>query len=259
MDAVGLLTVWLLVSIAAVPAAAQTGPAQKKAPVKRSFVERGFVTLNGAAQAAASDLTDRLLFEANAETGSIEARYPGRTGLLIEAAAGMRVRGRAGVALAVSRSTTSGRASVMAHIPHPFFDDRHRRVDGEASGISRIETAVHLQLYYDLRPRGPWRVRAFAGPTYFDVEQEVVTAVQADETFPFDTATFGNATTGRATGSGIGFNAGADMSRMLTRRVGAGVMIRYARGSVDLNAPGARHVSTDGGGLQAGAGVRLLF
>ena len=103
------------------------------------------------------------------------------------------------------------------------------------------------------------RGRLFGGPSYFTVEQEVVTGVEADEVYPFDTAEFRRATTARAKGSAVGFNAGLDFARMFGRRVGAGALVRYARASVDLDAPAARRVSTDGGGMQATIGMRVLF
>jgi hypothetical protein len=215
--------------------------------------------VNAAAQAAASELKDRFDFEANAETGTIEAAYPGRVALLLEGGFGRRVRGRLGLAIALSRATSTGVTAVAADIPHPFFDERHRHVEGEAPGISRTETAAHLQLYYDLAPRGRWRTRLFAGPSYFNVEQELVTDVQAEEAFPFDTADFHRATSTLVRGSALGFNAAIDLSRMLSRRVGAGVQLRYARAGVDLDAPGARTVSVDGGGFQVGGGVRVIF
>ena len=57
-------------------------------------------------------------------------------------------------------------------------------------------------------------------------------------------------------GSAIGFNGAIDVSRMLGRRFALGGLVRYAGASVDLNAPGSRDVSTNGGGFQALAGVR---
>jgi hypothetical protein len=230
----------------------------KPAP-PRPFVERGFVIVGGGVQATAADLTDRILFESNAETGSIDADYPGRTGVLADVTVGMRVRRQVGIAVGVSRGARNGRAQVTAQIPHPFFDDQPRSVSGEAGDISRTETAVHGQLYYDMRPRGRWRVRLFGGPSYFAVEQEVVTGVEADEVYPFDTAEFRLATTARAKGSAVGFNAGLDFARMFNRRVGAGGLVRYSRANVDLDAPAARRVSTDGGGMQAAIGLRFLF
>lgn len=241
-------------------ASASDASAQQRRPAPlKPFVERGFVVVGGGVQATAADLSDRILFESNAETGSIDADYPGRTGVLADVTLGIRVRRQVGVAVGFSRAARDGRAQVTAQIPHPFFDNQPRTVSGEAGAISRTETAVHGQLYYDMRPRGPWRVRLFGGPSYFTVEQELVTGVEADEVYPFDTAEFRRATTARAKGSALGFNAGLDVARMFNRRVGAGALVRYSRGSVDLDAPAARRVSTDGGGMQATLGLRFLF
>jgi hypothetical protein len=237
----------------------EAGAQPRRQAPPRPFVERGFVIVGGGVQATAADLTDRILFETNAETGSIDADYPGRTGVLADVTVGMRVRRQVGIAVGVSRAARNGRVQVTAQIPHPFFDEQPRSVSGEAGTISRTETAVHGQLYYDMRPRGRWRVRLFGGPSYFAVEQEVVTGVEADEVYPFDTAEFRRATTARAKGSAVGFNAGLDFARMFNRRVGAGGLVRYSRASVDLDAPAARRVSTDGGGMQATIGLRFLF
>jgi len=126
------------------------------------------------------------------------------------------------------------------------------------SRILRTETAAHLQLYY-ARDIGRWRLRLGGGPSYFTVSQEVVTGILLDEQFPYDTATFRSATTTRGTESAPGFNVGADVGRLLTRRFGASAMVRFARGSVDFNVDGTHRVSTDAGGAQAGAGIRIAF
>jgi hypothetical protein len=219
---------------------------------------RGFVTLSATAEAGA-DETDRFEPRTNAETGSIEARYRGRTAMLLDGSMGFRVWRRVGIAAAGSRSTASGRVAVSANIPHPFFDDRHRLVEGEATGLSRTETSAHLQLFYEVPATGRWQLRLFAGPSYISLEQDVVREVTANETFPYDTATFQRAVTGRATGSGLGFNTGVDATWRFARRVGAGLLVRYARAGVDLNGPDSRTVSSDGGGLHAGAAIRFLF
>ena len=249
----------ILVSAAAAAAAAQTPGAQPARRPPRPFVEHGFIAIGAGIQSQAGDLSDRVQFEANTETATIDASYPGRPGVLFDGTVGFRVRQPFGLAVAVARASRSGEAAVTAMIPHPFFDDRPRTVEGDAQDITRTETAVHVQLYYELRPHGHWRMRLFGGPSYVNVEQQLVTEVEARETFPFDTAEFGRARTVRATGSGIGFNAGVDLSRMLSRRAGLGGTIRYAAASIDLDASGAHSISIDGGGLQATAGLRFLF
>lgn len=238
---------------------AQTPPSRRQARPSRPFVERGFVTIDAGIQAAAEELSEHAQFQTNAETGTLDATYPGNSGVLFDGGAGFRIHKAFGVAVAVSRASSSVNADVSAAIPHPFFDNRDRTVTGRAPDLTRTETAVHAQLYYDLTPRGRWRAKLFAGPSYFNVEQELVNEVQAVETFPFDTAEFGSATTQRAKGRGIGFHGGVDAARMLTRRLGLGALVRYARASVDLNGPGASGVSTTGGGFQAAASVRVLW
>ena len=249
----------LLLGLAVPGLAAQTRPAQSQTRPPRPFVEHGFVTFNAGAQLTAGDLSDHVPFEANAETGSIRTMYPGRPALVFDGGAGFLVRRHIGIAVNVSRATRSGAAAVTAEIPHPFFDDRHRVVEGDARDISHNETAVHAQVYYELQQRGPWRIRLLAGPSYFNVEQELVTEVSAIETFPFDTAEFGRATTTRVKGSAVGFTGAIDVSRMLGRRVAVGGLVRYAGASVDLDAPGSREVSIAAGGFQALAGLRVAF
>ena len=219
---------------------------------------RGFVTLNAAAQAAAAE-TDRHVFQVNAEAGSVETRYPARTAVLIDGGIGFRFSRRVGAAVAIARATASGRAAVSASVPHPLVDDQDRLVQGEATDLRWTETATHLQLFYELPSATRWRVQLFAGPSYVRREQTLVCEVLVNETYPFDTATFQSALTGPATGSGVGVNLGADVSWMFGRRTGAGLLVRYTRASLDLNAPDSRTVSSDGGGLQAGAGLRFTF
>jgi len=98
-----------------------------------------------------------------------------------------------------------------------------------------------------------------AGPTWFRVEQQLATAVAVQETYPYDTAAFRDVTTTRVNHSAIGGNIGADASWMFSPSLGAGVLARYAKGTVTLNAADGHDVSTDAGGLQIGAGVRIKF
>jgi hypothetical protein len=147
---------------------------------------------------------------------------------------------------------------VDSDVPHPFFDSRDRQVSGDASDLTRTETAVHGQLTYE-RTIGRWRIRAGGGPSYFRLEQEVVTGVAVNEEYPYDTATFQNATTARAHETAPGFNVGAEIGRLFNRRFGLSGLIRYSRGTIRFNLDGAHRVSTDAGGAQAGAGLYISF
>ena len=97
------------------------------------------------------------------------------------------------------------------------------------------------------------------GPSWLNVEQELVTDVLYDETYPFDTATFRSAPTRRSKASVTGFNAGADLQWMFGRHIGVGGMVRFIRGSVDLTTENDRRISVRAGGVQAGGGLRIGF
>jgi hypothetical protein len=249
-------------TLAAPPAFAQrpgTKPVTK--PVtkpRRPPKDRGFVALSAGVQAGGR-FDDSFTYTVNAEDATTDAHYRLGTPVLFDGTAGLHLwKKTIGVALAVSRTSGSGRASTVSQIPHPFFDNRDREVTGEATDLTRTETAVHLQLYY-LKTSGRLRVLLTAGPSRFTVEQKMIIAVNVQETYPYDTAVFRDVTTDRADAAGTGGHAGVDVAWMLTPRLGAGVLMRFARATVRLNVDDDHRVSVDAGGLQAGAGIRIKF
>ena len=260
-----------LVALAAAPAMAQQKPpAQtppprsptmpKPAPQKPKVpkVYRWFLALGGGAQMATSEFADSFSFDANAETGSASVDYASKAAPMFDVTVGRKLWKTGGIAVGVSRSSFTGTAQVDADVPHPFFDDQDREVSGEADDMGRTEFSAHAQLFW-VREHRKWRTRVLGGLTYFDVEQDVVTAVHVIETYPYDTAEFGSVTSSRGSGSAFGFNVGLDVAWMQTPQFGWGGAVRYTRGSVDLNVTGGRNVSTDAGGAQAVAGVRIAF
>jgi hypothetical protein len=245
--------------LTAVAASAQTTAQtaqQRRAPSEKR--ERVFLLVNGGVQTAAPNRSDTFTYDVNAEPAHVDVAYPGQSATLVDVSAAVRLWKSGGLAIGVSRASADGSAHVEADMPHPFFDNQDRHVSGEADRIERSETAIYLQLYM-LTERGRWKLRVMGGGTYFRVEQDTVTEVNVNETFPFDTATFGSATTARADGSAPGFNVGADVTWMAAKTVGIGALVRYTRGSVELNAGGTRRVSVDVGGLQISGGLRFAF
>jgi hypothetical protein len=217
------------------------------------------VSVNGAYQATTNDFSDRFEFERNVETGSTDVDYPVQGGFIFDAGAGVRLWKNLGAGVAVSYFTRDGAASTTSRFPHPFFFEQPREVLGDATGVKRTETAVHVQAMYLVNPGGRLRLVLSGGPSFFTVEQDLVTEVTVTEAFPFDAAEFASAQTMREKGSAPAFNVGADVMWMLSRRFGVGGLIRFSRTSVDLDAPGGRTITVDAGGVYAGGGIRLLF
>ena len=225
----------------------------------QSWPERVHVSVNGAYQATTNDFSDRFEFQRNLETGSTDVDYPVKGGFVFDAGAGFRFWKNLGAGVSVSYFTRDDVASTTSSVPHPFFFQQPREVIGDATGVKRSETGVHVQAMYLVSTGGRLRLVISGGPSFFNVEQDLVTEVTVTETYPYDTATFASAQKTRAKGSAVGFNVGADVMWMFGKTIGVGGLVRFAPATVDLDAPANRTVTVDAGGVYAGGGLRLLF
>jgi len=244
------MTTRILLALALATAVAPAARAQSTAP-------RGLVTINAGLQSPSQTFTDSFTFEVNVEDASVRTDYEITSGPFFDGGFSVRLFGPIGAGVAFSRFSRTGTASVAATIPHPFFFDRDRDIAGEAD-VKRNETTVHAQLAAFLPAGDRVLVVLSAGPSFFTVEQGVVTGVAYDESYPFDEATFRSATVRLERERKVGFNAGADVTIRLGRSFGVGGMIRYAATTVDLTIDD-RTLSLDAGGLQAGGGIRIVF
>jgi hypothetical protein len=217
------------------------------------------VSLSGGTQVAAGGLTDRFTFERNVETASVDVKYPVKPAVLVDGGVGVRLWKRLGAGVAVTYATRDGTAHVDARIPHPFVFERPRTVTGVQHTIAHAETAVHLQVQYSIEASRRVSVVLSGGPSWLDVEQELVTDVLYDEAYPYDTATFKSATATRSKASAVGGHAGADLRWMFGRTIGLGALVRFTRGTADLTTRDDRRVSVRAGGVQAGVGLRFVF
>lgn len=224
----------------------------------RTLSERIWISVNGGIQSAASSFDDAFELPLYAETERVTVDYPVKGGAVFAAHGGYRVWKRLTVGAGVTHYSRRAEAQVEAQLPHPFFDNQFREVEGTTSAL-RAETAAHVLIGWIQPVTDRIRVTLTAGPSFINAEQTLVTGVEFSETYPYDTAEFTGATTRRATGSGTGFNAGADVTWMFTRRIGAGGLVQFTRARARLDAGSNRTLRVDTGGVQAGAGIRLFF
>jgi hypothetical protein len=243
---------WLLSPAAlmlaiATPAAAQPGTGKVVA------------SINVGVQAAPTSLSDSFSFERNVETATVNVKYPMKAAALLDGGVGVRLWRHVGAGIAVSHTSRNGSAMIDASIPHPFVFDQPRVVSGEQSDITHAETAVHIQVLYSIPVKRTLTLLLSAGPSRLSVEQELVTDIKYDETYPYDVATFAGALTHRAKASVTGFNAGADLRWMFTKSIGLGGLVRFTRGTVDLETQDNRRLPLRAGGVHAGGGLRIVF
>ena len=214
--------------------------------------------MNGGYQPSTTSFDDRFTFDLNREVATVDTTYPIDAGPLFDAGVSLRLWKGLGIGGAISRFTADGVVQVEASLPHPLFFQRNREVSGESGGLTREETAIHIQAQYQLPPFGKLLIVVAGGPSVLDVKQSIATDVNYTDQFPYDAATFVGVDSRRISGTATGFNVGADVRWMFTRNVGVGGLVRFTRAKVDLEID-SRTVQVDAGGAQVGAGLRLAF
>jgi hypothetical protein len=247
---IATVTIAIVASLVAAPAMAQTGSPR---------ASRLAIGVSGGVQQAAEDVSDHFTFPKNAETETVDVKYPMKPLGFIDLAASYRVWKGLGIGVAVSVTSGKGDVEVTASVPHPFFFNQPRTVSGTDHDISHSETGVHLQLQYLVPATGRLHFMLEGGPSWINLDREVVTDLTLTESYPYDTASFGGAVTKSTKGSAAGFNAGVDVTWMFAESVGVGGLVRYTRADVDLSAVQGRTLTIKAGGLQGGAGIRVVF
>ncbi len=229
-----------------------------RAPAARASDVRVVVGANGGWQAGERRFADAFRFERYAETAEVGVEYQVRPGLLYDGGVSVRLWRWLGIGLTVSAYTDRTDATVAGSIPHPFFFDRNRSIEGRAPA-ARQETSAHAlaTAFIPLGRRG--LLLAGVGPAVVKVRQTFVQKVDYDESYPYDTATFRTADTADRTARKTGTSASVDLVVRVVGRLGAGAFVRYTDVEVVLKPGDDRSIATRASGWQAGAGVRFFF
>jgi hypothetical protein len=238
-----------LALLGAIPAAGQP----------RDWTDRGVALINVGYQGTANDFAQTVTFVENIEEGSIDTDYASGAAPFFDAGIAVRLWRNLGAGVAISHYKADQPAQLEARLPHLFYFNRFRTVTAEIEALKRTETGIHVEAVYALPLGNELLVVVSGGPSFFNVSQDLVTAVQYTHAFPFDTAVFTAATVASDSASATGFNIGADASWRFTRTLGVGGGFRYARGEVDLTASEGNDVTVKVGGVQALFGLRVLF
>ncbi|PYR42737.1 MAG: hypothetical protein DMF93_05025 [Acidobacteria bacterium] len=219
-----------------------------------AWTDRGYAAINGFYQPSTS-FTDLVRPTAFGEAAQVDTRYGIAAVPGVDAAAGVRVWRNLAIGVDVGFLTKSGGGSVSAQMPHPFYFNRPRAVTGDASGLTRSETAVNVEALVMLPVRPHWQAALFGGPTWFTVNQDLVTNVTLAESYPYDTASLAGTTSARQARGKAGFNVGGDVAYMLRPHVGIGADVRFTRARIALTDT----ATVTAGGAHIGGGLRLRF
>ena len=183
----------------------------------------------------------------------------------VDAGGALRLWRRLEIGASYTQVGRSGTALVTGTVPHPLDTGRDRTAPARTLALPHRQRATHVYAAWRFRPSGLWSLAFSAGPTYFNLRQGVVANLIASEAGgpPFADVDL-RVDTGEHTRNGVGFNVGLDVTVMLpharlANRLGVGYFVRLTLGSVDTPSAAGAQSTYYVGGVQTGAGLRVLF
>ncbi len=222
------------------------------AQAQMTWTDQGFVNVTGGAQAGTHALDTSTSFDLYGEKAAVASGQQVKGGGFFDVTAGYKVWRNLAAAIGYSHAGSSSDATITASIPDPRFFDRPRSVTASATGLKHSENVVNLMAVWMVPVTDKVDVGVSAGPSIFSVTQGLPTNVSIVEPGP----TVSSVATSDVKKTTAGFNAGVDVTYLVTKRVGVGGLARYTWGSADLSGASAKLTV---GGFQIGGGLRLRF
>ena len=232
----------------------------------RAWPERTFVTIDVPFQPLNNDFSESLSVAdtlRKSESVTFVADYGSTRGALFGVGAGIRLAKHVGVGVTTSWFQHSGSGTFDLKVPNPLVANTPLDLTGTVSGLKRNELGIHVQALYAVALGRKARVLLAGGPSVFQTKQDLVRSIEFDTLPGFTSLEFDQALITEVKKTVVGFNVGADITWGLASHLGVGTVTRYSRAKLTLD-PGAesavsRAIELHAGGLQIGAGIRLLF
>ena len=221
--------------------------------------ELGYVEVNLGLQATSTAFDTTIHTLTFVEPATVQTRYSVKAARAFDLGGGVRIARNLAIGASFSRFQKTGNGTIDAQVPHPFFFSRPRTVSGTAADLARRETGLHGKLTWTASGGDGWEVSLTGGPSFFKVEQDLVEDITINQTYPYDTATFSSAVATRHSTSGLGFNGGADITRLLTPHMGVGVAVVISRARLKIDTAKDTTMTIDAGGIRFGGGLRFRF
>jgi hypothetical protein len=222
------------------------------------FEGRLLVSVNGGGQFGGSDVDLQTSYPIYGETAQIQIHQDLGGGGLFDFGAAYRVGTQWGVGFAFNRSGDRTDGDVSGTIPHQVFTNRPRSFATTANDLEHNESAFHFQGAWFMPFVDKVDLVITGGLSIFNVSQEFARNVQFNETGT-STVDITGVEVVRLKETGAGINIGADMTYMLYKNIGAGVLLRYTYGSVGFDLGEGQSTDVTAGGFQIAAGGRVRF
>jgi len=238
------------------------GTASQAAAQGATWADRGYVNVGWGVESGSSAMTDSQTAPIYEETATITSSSTFSSGSLFDVGVGIRVWRNliAGVAYHQEQNDTEG--SLTGSIPSPVFFNRPRTLNHPVPGLERKEKAAHLQIGWVVPIGAKFDVMVFGGPSFFRMEQDVVSEVAIGEQGGSFETVVADPTVVTRKQSQTGFNVGADATYLLwsndSVRLGVGGFVRFTQADMNIEMLSTSQPTT-AGGMQFGFGARMRF
>lgn len=222
------------------------------AAAQMTWTDKGYVAVTVGGQAGSHTLTTQPEFTLYDEPGTLATSQKVGGGAFVDVGGGFKVWHNLLLGVSFSHAGSSSDAVIAAQVPDPAVFDRPRAVTTTLSDANYSENSLHFSAVWMVPVTDKIDVGVSAGPSVFMIKQDLATGLNVTEPTP----TVTSVTSSETKKTVAGFHAGIDVTYLLTKKVGAGLLARYTFGSVDL--PGSTDALTVGG-FQFGVGLRYRF
>jgi hypothetical protein len=226
-------------------AISSTASAQGSDPTK------AFVDVNVGAQTQSRSFTSASSFPLYQETAVVNSAQSIDSGGFFDVSGGYRVMKRFPLSVGIGFSIFSndGDGAVVASIPNPNVFNNPAVSTTNGSDLKHSEVGTHVLVVWSVPIDDKLDATISAGPSFFQVKQDVLSATVVPGTQTLNVATHSEKKTG------TGGNFAINLNYMLKPNYGVGIFLRYAGATVDL--PSVENLKV--GGFQFGLGGRLRF
>lgn len=249
-----------LALIVFVSSAHAQAPAASAAPT-RGWLDVNFLSLRSNQGEQAYAVSD-IIFLERRTFATAYPKLPSGEGLGIDV--GFLANPRFAVGINFTPVNYEYEVGLAVEAPHPVFRNRHASdADVTANRLTREDRALDVSLIYIARTPDAWRVRLFAGPTWFRVRQQMVSNIIYDQVYNllgFNAIDIDRYESAAREGTAWGLHAGVDVGYFFSRHVGVGGVVRFNRGTVTVDDPlSGEEAELKAGHVTVGGGLRVRF
>ena len=228
----------------------------------KPWEDRVYMNVGFGVESGDSTLADSRPLTIYEETGSTTTTSKFTSGSLFDVGVGFRIWKNFSVGASYHQEQNDADGAITGTAPHPIFFNQPRSFTHTEKALERKENAVHLQFGFMVPLGNRVDVLLFGGPSFFRLQQDVISKVTPSEQGAPFTQVVVDAPRINRRQSITGYNVGVDMSFMAWQndsvRLGAGAFVRYALAKANVLLLQTEQ-PTDVGGLQVGFGGRIRF